>query len=177
MEFHLEDLFISDHGKMMKMGLKYTMDSTYLGHNLHDTVLVSFNCKSIKRSLEGVRALCKIADIIAIQETWLLPSDLTYLETIDEDFGSTGASAVDTTKGMLTGRPHGGVALLWRKSVFTCVSVVPCVNPRIAAIKVMLSDKPVLIITVYMPVNCIDNLIEFTDCLGHLNAITEDNEI
>ncbi|XP_073958157.1 uncharacterized protein, partial [Choristoneura fumiferana] len=153
------------------------MISTNGKNKVQDTVLVSYNCKSIKRSVDEVRSLCKIADIIAIQETWLLPSDLAYLTSIDEDFGSTGTSAVDTAKGMLMGRPHGGVALLWRKSVFSCVSIVPCVNPRIAAIKVSMCDKTVLIMTVYMPVNCIDNLTEFTDCLGQLNAITEDSGI
>ncbi|CAH2101644.1 unnamed protein product [Euphydryas editha] len=80
--------------------------------------LVTFNCRSLKRSVEGVRQLCKKADIIALQETWLLPHDLTYLASIDADFGSTGTSAVDTSNGVLVGRPHGGVALLWRKNSY-----------------------------------------------------------
>lgn len=118
-------------------------------HSVHDTILASFNCKSVKRSIEHIRSLCKTSHIIALQETWLLPFELSFLSTIDDSFGSTGSSAVDISTGMLKGRPYGGVALLWNKSVFNCVSIVPCDNPRIAAIKIVLSDKPVLIISIY----------------------------
>ena len=92
--------------------------------------VISFNCKAIKRSIEGVRALCQLADVVALQETWLLPHDLPLLSTIDDGFGSTGTSAVDTAAGLLSGRPYGGVALLWRKSVFEKVSVIECDNVR-----------------------------------------------
>ncbi|KAF9810794.1 hypothetical protein SFRURICE_014392 [Spodoptera frugiperda] len=71
-----------------------------------------------------------MSDIVALQETWLLPHDISFLSEIDPDFGCTGTSAVDTTAGMLRGRPFGGTALLWRKSVFDNVSIVQCDNPR-----------------------------------------------
>ena len=86
--------------------------------------MVSFNCKSIVRSVECVRKLCSTADIIALQETWLFPHDLDYLNTIDNQFSSTGKSAIDTSTGILRGRPYGGVAILWRKSAFPSVAVV-----------------------------------------------------
>ncbi|KAI5631200.1 hypothetical protein NE865_16086 [Phthorimaea operculella] len=70
------------------------------------------------RSIDGVRELCKTADVIALQETWLLPHDIPILDTIDSDFAYTGNSAVDLSAGPLIGRPYGGVALLWRKNVF-----------------------------------------------------------
>ncbi|XP_059059952.1 uncharacterized protein LOC131853148 [Achroia grisella] len=109
-----------------------------------------------------LQLLCKLSDIVALQETWLLPSDLLYLSSIDDEFTSTGTSAVDTTAGMLRGRPHGGVAILWRHSVFPHVVIVPCDNPRISAIKLLLSERSVLVISLYMPIcdeqewTCID---------------------
>lgn len=36
---------------------------------------ISFNCKSVKRSVDAVRQLCESADLIALQETWLFPND------------------------------------------------------------------------------------------------------
>lgn len=95
----------------------------------------TFNCKNVKRSLEHIRQLCRASDIIALQETWLLPEDINFLGSIDDEFGFTGTSAVDTAAGVLRGRPYGGVALLWKKQVFTNVSVVQCHNPRVCAIK------------------------------------------
>ncbi|KOB66381.1 reverse transcriptase, partial [Operophtera brumata] len=83
-----------------------------------NSTFVSFNCKSVKRNIDFVRTLCQSADIVALQETWLLPHDISLLGTIDQDFAYTGKSAVDTSAGMLRGRPYGGLAILWRKSVF-----------------------------------------------------------
>lgn len=158
------------------------MKSTKMANNnvdlVHNTVLVTFNCKSLKRSINGVRQLCKDADIIALQETWLLPHDLSLLATIDDEFGYTGTSAVDTSKGMLIGRPYGGVALLWRKSLFQHVSVIHSDNPRIAAIEVTVSDsRPMLIISVYMPVDCSDNLLDLTDCLSNISAVIQERNV
>lgn len=139
---------------------------------------ISFNCKSIKRSIDNIRTLCRTSDIIALQETWLLPDDIHFLNTINEDeFGCMGTSAVDTSKGMLRGRPYGGVALLWRKSVFNNVSVVQCDNPRVCAVKVTMSHKAFLVFSVYMPTDNSDNLPEFTDCLSMVSAIIDNYNI
>ena len=115
--------------------------------------------------------------MIALQETWLLPDDIGYLSTIDEHFGSTGTSAVDMTAGMLRGRPHGGVAFLWRSSMFPSVSVVQCNNSRLCAVKLVTNERPILVISVYMPTDVSDNLPEFTDCLGAVSALVDDCSI
>ncbi|XP_063630079.1 uncharacterized protein LOC134801443 [Cydia splendana] len=141
-----------------------------------NTTLISYNCKNVKRSIDGIRQLCKFGDIIALQETWLLKSDLGFLTTVCDDFGCTGTSAVDAAAGILRGRPHGGVALLWRKSVFQCVSVIPCDSPRIVAIRATTSDKPILVISVYMPTDTMENMLEFTDCLSSISAIIDDSD-
>lgn len=47
---------------------------------------VTFNCKIIKRSVQHMRELCRHHDIIAVQETWLLPYELDFINEIDEDF-------------------------------------------------------------------------------------------
>ncbi|KAJ8714408.1 hypothetical protein PYW07_002633 [Mythimna separata] len=106
-----------------------------------------------------------------------MPHDLPFLDTIHADFGSTCTSAVDTTAGLLRGRPYGGVALLWRKSAFQNVSVITCANPRISAIRVEMTDCSVLVLSVYMPVDCSENLPEFTDCLGTISAIIEVSDV
>lgn len=93
--------------------------------DIHNTNFISFNCKSIKRSVDGVRELCDIADIIALQETWLLPHDLPFLDSIHADFASTGTSAVDTE----------GQAVWWscaQISVSKCVSVNMCKSANLS---------------------------------------------
>lgn len=139
--------------------------------------LVSFNCRSVKRSVDHIRQLCHTSDIIALQETWLLPSDLHFLSDIDPDYGYVGTSAVDTSTGMLVGRPYGGVAILWKKSVLQNVSIVQCDNARVCAIKVELGQKSFLVFSIYMPTDCVVNLPEFTDCLSLVSAIINSEHI
>lgn len=152
------------------------MEQDYRQKN-HSLKLVSFNCKSLKRSVNSVRGLCGSADVVALQETWLMPYELAYLSTVHDKFESTGTSAVDTGGGMLRGRPHGGVALLWRKNVFTSVSVVKCNNVRLCAIRCQFREQAILYFSVYMPVDCFENLTDFTDCMSEINAIIEDSGI
>ncbi|XP_073953054.1 uncharacterized protein [Choristoneura fumiferana] len=126
----------------------------------------TFNCKSVKRSVDGIRELCKTCDVIALQETWLLPDDIPFLSTIDTSFGYTGTSAVDTAAEILRGRPYGGVAILWKTSVFKDVSIIKCDNNRLCAIKIQTGERPIIVVSVYMPTNSRENLPEFTDCLS-----------
>ncbi|XP_026744251.1 uncharacterized protein LOC113505646 [Trichoplusia ni] len=103
-----------------------------------------------------------------------MPHELSFLGTIDDNFSYTATSAVDTTSGMLRGRPHGGVALLWRKSIFPNVTVIQCKSVRLSAIKVSTAtSRSFIVFSVYMPVDVTENLAEFTSCLGEISAIIE----
>lgn len=121
--------------------------------------IATFNCKNIVRSVECVRRFCQRVDIIALQETWLLPHDLPFLGTIDDNFAFTGTSAVDTSASVLRGRPHGGVALLWRKSALPAVSVIDCDSVRLTAIKVVIDERSLLVFSIYMPTDCSEHLM------------------
>lgn len=145
----------------------------------NDTIyrLVTFNCKNVKRSIDNIRDICKTSDIIALQETWLFPEEIPLLNTISPEFSYTGVSAMNAEIGILRGRPYGGVALLWRSSVFRNVVVVQCNNPRICAIKVALNDKSFLVMCVYMPTDEATNLVEFTDILSAMSAIIDSNSV
>lgn len=152
------------------------MDNTQ-STSTNNVTLASFNTKYVKSSIQHVKELCAQAQVIALQETWLFPHDLTFLGTISEDFAWTGTSAIDPTAGILRGRPHGGTALLWKKSVFPTVSVLECRNKRICGIRASLSDKSILIFSVYMPTDATRNLSEFAMCVSTLNAIIEENNV
>lgn len=144
---------------------------------ISDTKIVTYNCKSIKRSVECIRDLCRTADIIALQETWLLPHDLNFVHSIDKDFACAAISSVDVSSGVLRGRPYGGLAIMWRKTRFSDVSVINCTTDRVMAIQIKLNLRSLLIFNVYMPTDELDNLLEFTNCLGRISAITEECDV
>lgn len=74
---------------------------------------------------------------------------------------------------MLHGRPHRGVAILWRHSAFPSVKVIPCDNPRLCAIQMVLRDRMILVISLYMPVEAPANLVEFRNTLASVSAIID----
>lgn len=138
---------------------------------------VSFNCYFVSRSLNDIQNICKESDVVALQETCLLPHDIPVLGTISNDFEYTGKSAVDTSTGPLIGRPYGGVAILWRKGIFDSVTIIKCTNDRIVAIRANIGQRAILVFSVYMPTDSLTNLPIFTDVLGEINAIIDNENV
>lgn len=103
--------------------------------------------------------------------------DLPFLGEIDADFAYTGSSAVDLSTGPLRGRSFGGVALLWRRSLFQNVSVIPSQNNRVIAIKVITGQSAFIVCCVYMPYELTKHLPLFTECLGALGAIVQNSDV
>ena len=67
------------------------------------------------KHIEEVKELCDQNDIVLLQETWLSERDLYILNQLHCDYYGRGVSAFRTEDGVLTGRPHGDIAILWRK--------------------------------------------------------------
>ena len=85
--------------------------------NINNLKVISYNCKSLKSSLQVLKDLCSICDVILLQETWLCDFELDICNNIHPDFYGQGITSVDTGEGILTGRPYGGLSILWRKSL------------------------------------------------------------
>ena len=69
----------------------------------------SFNCKNVRSSVDEVRKLCDTSDIVILQEMWLSDADIPFLTTIDNNFYSTGVSAMKCDENLLRGQPHRGL--------------------------------------------------------------------
>ena len=115
--------------------------------------LCSYNCRSVKRSLPEIQQLCEKHDLVVLQEHWLFPD----LSGVHADFLCNGSSAMDVSNKILVGRPYGGTAILYRKSIADHISVVPTSDPRLTAVKMQTRHGPVLIINVYMPTDYHDD--------------------
>ncbi|XP_077290353.1 uncharacterized protein LOC143914136 [Arctopsyche grandis] len=135
--------------------------------------IVSYNCRSFRRTESYISKLCNEADVILLQETWFLEFETVYLRRFHPSFEGTGTSAVDSGNGPLVGRPYGGVGILYKKT-FT-VTQIDLHNPRLLCIKIQQGDIELLIINVYMPTAKPENFEDFTTCLGIVNAAIEDH--
>ncbi|KAJ2944065.1 hypothetical protein O0L34_g8404 [Tuta absoluta] len=145
--------------------------------NTNNVNFISYNCKNIKTAAQEVRDMCRAADLLALQETWLWPHDLGFVDELDDEFSVAAKSSMDTSVGVVRGRPYGGLALMWRKAKFRSVSVIECHSNRLLAIRITEGPKSFLVFNIYMPCDDIANLTEFSDCMARICAIIEEQNI
>ena len=82
--------------------------------------------------------------------TWLTNDELSLLKCLHADFYADGVSAMDTTSGILIGRPFGGIGILWRKSIGACIQVHKY-NNRVMGIEFDNGSRKLLAVNIYMP--------------------------
>ena len=152
------------------------MSTNHTVFDVNDLRITTFNCRSVKNSLQTVRNLCSTHDVIALQETWLLPHDLTMFQTIDVNFTGRGTSAIDSGAELLEGRPYGGMAFLWRKDLANSIEYISYNDERLLGLAVKGADKQMLTLNVYMPTAGIDNRDLYQEYLGKVGAIVSDSK-
>jgi hypothetical protein len=101
------------------------------------------------------------------------------LNNVHSDFFGFGNSAVDISCDVLIGRPYGGTAILYKKSICHLVTILPSTNSRITGLKVCTEGGPILLLTVYMPTeyNDDESLEDYIDVCANVNAILTDTDI
>ena len=114
---------------------------------------------------EFIRKLLLSNDVLFLQEHWLSDGQLPLLSNIDSNFAYTGVSGFGN-RAMLSGRPYGGFAILWRSSLNVNVQILSANSCRISAIKLSSDHHKLLLINVYMPFEDSDrNVDDFSDVL------------
>ena len=126
--------------------------------------VATYNVKHFKEEkLEFCKELFQKCSILCLQEHCLYKSNLNYLYKIG-NINFHGNSAMDETK-PLSGRPHGGCAIIWSNDLNCSISPIQIQNNRLCAIRVTLNDNvTLLIINMYLPCDnhCRDNQYEET---------------
>ena len=76
-------------------------------------------------------------------------------------------------------RTDGGTAILYRKSIADCISVVPTNDPRLTAVKLLTRHGPILILNVYMPTDYRDNdsLDLYLENCGRISALITECDV
>ena len=113
--------------------------------------LVSFNCRGFKSSEDDINMLAMQADILLLQEHWLYKEEFCLLVRIGEgNFAYNAVSLMVSSQCHCYGRPYGGAAVLWRKSLQKSVSVVCTSSDRLSAIALNTESSRILIVSVYL---------------------------
>ena len=115
--------------------------------------------------------LCEKSDVIFLQEIWLAPDELNILNNIHSDFYGRGVSAMEPTRGILAGRPHGGVAILYRKSLAKFIKVDSVDDDkRLMEFKFKHREEEIFLLNSYLPYCCYPNLDDFLNYLSIIDS-------
>ena len=141
--------------------------------------IASYNCRSVKNSIQDVYNLCESHDIVCLQEHWLLPCDLHVLSSLHPDFNAYSHSAVDIGSNILVGRPYGGTGVLFRKDISHAVSIINTQNSRITAIKICSAEFSFAVVCVYMPTDYgdIDSMVDYVETCSLIDALMTECDV
>ena len=115
-------------------------------------------------------------DIFAVQEHWLSKQSLSSLHSVHSDFNARGITSIDYGDG-LSGHPHGGLCLLWRRSLDSFIEPLIYVDEkRLLGLKITSSNATILLLSVYLPCHTDDNVDEFQEIFGKIQAINDSFE-
>ena len=100
------------------------------------------------------------------------------MSQIHPDFLSSATSAVAVDNAVLTGRPYGGTANLFKQCLANIVSIVDTNEPRMTAILIRTGHGPVLLVNVYMPTDygTCDCVEEHLDVCTKINVLFSESE-
>ena len=100
-----------------------------------------------------------------------MSNELGILNDVVPGLSGVGVSAVDITAGLLRGRPYGGVAILWQKSLNYNIQCVYSGLDWLLAVS-MSDDSHNLftVVTVYLSCDCNENVNKYLDYLDKIQA-------
>ena len=99
----------------------------------NNIIIGSLNCEGIRRSSSYICDILKSTscDILCLQETCTMDSHLEHLFNIHSDYLFTCISGLDHTVNIIKGRPYGGVAIFYKKSISNVITHIKSSNRRV----------------------------------------------
>ena len=136
---------------------------------VHNLCVVTFNLRGLNQGLDYLQDLLICNDVVCIQEHWLSSHDDHKLTNINTEFNVIASYAIDEAlgKGILRGRPYGGIAIFVRATIMNNFAILH-VSDRCIALRV----NNLIICNVYMPCNDFEL---FTSIIGTISDLIHSN--
>ena len=108
--------------------------------------ICTFNCEGFSRSCHYMSTYLNNTkcDILCLQETWLLDTNIDKLSQIHDDYLAVGKSGIDASCDIIMGRPSGGVAILYNKYRANDVTWLNVPSRRACTIKLGTNNSIIL---------------------------------
>ena len=114
--------------------------------------IATFNCQGFKdRMYDYLKDIFKSCDILILQETWLYNFENNIFSNVLPDCQYYAISAMDEAEVGRMGRPFGGCAILWHKTLSLSVSPIATTSTRLCTIDIKSDKTNFILMSVYMP--------------------------
>ena len=146
---------------------------------LSSLALISFNVKGFKeRNYDYLRDLFEKCDLLLLQETWLYKFEEDVVREVLRDSNYYCTSAMKEYDIDRQGRPFGGCAIIWKRTLTSPVSPIETLTPRVCAVTLNNINDKFLLLSVYMPVdnNNVLSVNEFTIVLEEISRLLKEYE-
>lgn len=139
--------------------------------------LATYNCHGLGPGrLEYINKLAETNDFLFLQEHWMFSEQINVFESKVKDMHVHGVSGMPEHE-LIAGRPYGGCAILWRRSLRCKVSPVVTESKRMCIIRVSDdSGLDLLMCNVYMPCDTehdVSTAEVYGDILNEITQIAE----
>ena len=136
--------------------------------------MCSFNVHGYNNGLSMIENLCDTHDIIFIQEHWLQESELYKINNINTDFNCFSISSMSKklSSGILTGRPFGGVSIMFKKSLSSLIKILDYDHDmgKFISLNLQTNVGDLILTRVYLP--CVkfsrDYIIDASVIIAHI---------
>ena len=136
----------------------------------------SFNCKGFKqRNYSYLKNVFDKVDFLFLQETWLYDYESDIISTQLPNSHFIAVSGMNSQE-IRDGRPFSGTAIAWKNNPLYKVTKIDTLSNRLCACKLESSNYNILLLNVYMPVNCSNNSELFIEILHEIISICLMNE-
>ena len=137
--------------------------------------IISYNIQSFgKDKYKTVQDLLEVCDLLLLQEVWKFEHEFNNIIKSDfQGFECVFTSPMDE-KVPLTGRPYGGVGILYRANSNFTVEKIVCISTRLCIIKINTDKSSLMLFNVYMPYDTWrpgEEMDEFNEVLGEIKTI------
>ena len=99
---------------------------------------------------------------------------MSMLSNIHSEFEVVGTSAIDLSSGLFSGRPHGDIAILLRKSIRDKSQIYFYDDCRLLGVTININTCSCYFLNVYLLYQCDDNYDVFVEYIGKLSALIDE---
>jgi exonuclease III len=131
----------------------------------------SFNMHGYNQGVHELTELCNSHDVVCVQEHWLTPDKLSLLQVNDDVIVFAASAMCDVvSRGLLVGRPFGGVAILVNKSSARFSKLI-FKSPRL----IICMIRDVAVFNVYLPCTSTADRVDIcADTLSNISNYYEE---